>query len=499
MRWQTILDSPATAEAPGETALWLAVALVVAGVTALRIVFLLTSPLNLDFEEAQYWLWAQSLAGGYFSKPPLIAWIIAAITALCGNGEACIRLPSPLIHAGTALVMGVVGREIAGPRLGFWAAIAYATAPGVSFSSFLMTTDVPLLLFWSLAFWSLLRLLRSGRLAWAAAVGLAAGLGMLSKYSMLLFPACLLLHLALDPAARRRIRPVEMAVMAVVGTVVALPNAIWNLQNGLPTVRHTAELTLLDHASVHPLALLNFFAAQFVVVGPVVFAVISWRFLLRLPARNDAIQLLLWCFSLPILWLLLAESFLARAHANWAVTAYIAGILLAVLHLRDSSRVQLLRRSLIFNLVAMACIYAVLLTVPAVSTPWGKTLVASARLHGWNELGQAISDERRSLGDATVLADDRRLLALMAYYAAVPITEMVAWNPDGTPDNHLELVTRMEPEARGPFLLVSALPDPSHITRRFKSARPIGTVRVSLPGGLVREHWTFVLNGFKGY
>src|SRR5690242_6829378 len=60
---------------------------VVAAVTAIRVLFIATAPLELDFEEAQYWHWAQQLAWGYYSKPPLVAWLIAATTALFGDGE----------------------------------------------------------------------------------------------------------------------------------------------------------------------------------------------------------------------------------------------------------------------------------------------------------------------------------------------------------------------------------------------------------------------------
>src|SRR4051794_6724481 len=51
-------------------------------VTVLRLVWLAGDPINLYPDEAQYWLWSRHLAFGYFSKPPLLPWIIAATTAL---------------------------------------------------------------------------------------------------------------------------------------------------------------------------------------------------------------------------------------------------------------------------------------------------------------------------------------------------------------------------------------------------------------------------------
>ena len=52
----------------------------------------------LHFDEAQYWSWSQEIAWGYFSKPPLLAWIIGANNYFCGDTEFCIRLPVPILY-----------------------------------------------------------------------------------------------------------------------------------------------------------------------------------------------------------------------------------------------------------------------------------------------------------------------------------------------------------------------------------------------------------------
>ena len=47
-----------------------------------RLAFLAFDAPNLSFDEAQYWAWAQTIQLGYYSKPPMVAWAIAATTAL---------------------------------------------------------------------------------------------------------------------------------------------------------------------------------------------------------------------------------------------------------------------------------------------------------------------------------------------------------------------------------------------------------------------------------
>lgn len=496
MRWGRVHDS-ADERVPNPSAAWLAMELVIGAVTALRIAFLLTSPLGLDFEEAQYWMWAQSPDWGYYSKPPMIAWIIAAATGVCGDSEACIRLPSPLLHAATALVIGAIGREFGGPRLAFWSATGYALTPGVSFSAVLMTTDVPLLLFWSLAFWSLLRFLRSGRPAWAVAVGAAAGLGTLSKYSMLLFPACLLLHLALDPAARQRIRPRDLAVMAMIGAAIVLPNAIWNLRNGLLTVQHTAALAGIREDYFDPRGLLAFLLAQFALCGPVAFTVLLLRFLVIRP-RDDERLALLWNFSIPLLWLFLAQSLVAGGYGNWGAPTYVAGLVLVMLSLLASGEIRIARISLSIHLVAALAMYLVG-TLPTIDLPGLRPIPVAARLHGWDRLGVEVA---RSLEESKVrylLATDRRLLSLLGYYAGVSIRRMVIWNPDGRVDNHFEYVTGPPRQQERRYLLISETPKPKEILSRFRSVRSLEPVSVQAAPGVERRYWLYTVAGFKGY
>ena len=81
------------------------VAIVLGALTLFRIAGLYVSHVDLFMDEAQYWDWSRELAYGYFSKPPLLAWIISATSHVCGDGEACVRVSSPLLHFVTSLIV----------------------------------------------------------------------------------------------------------------------------------------------------------------------------------------------------------------------------------------------------------------------------------------------------------------------------------------------------------------------------------------------------------
>ena len=131
---------------------WTAILIVgLAALLCVRLAALYWNATDLFFDEAQYWAWSEQLAFGYFSKPPLVAWLIRAATEACGPGEACVRLPSPFLHTLTALAVFFLGRRLYDGRVGALSALAFLTLPGVSLSAVLISTDVPLLTCWAIA------------------------------------------------------------------------------------------------------------------------------------------------------------------------------------------------------------------------------------------------------------------------------------------------------------------------------------------------------------
>ena len=177
---QQVSKTARVAAAPLTT--WMLVAL--AAILAIRIAALVLNRTDLFFDEAQYWAWAQAPAFGYYSKPPLIAWIIAFATGVCGQAEACIRLPSPILHTATALVIYALATRLYDQRTGVLAALAFALLPGVSVSAAIISTDVPLLLCWALGLLGFSALFDTKSWWPALVLGAALGAGLNAKYAM---------------------------------------------------------------------------------------------------------------------------------------------------------------------------------------------------------------------------------------------------------------------------------------------------------------------------
>src|SRR5262249_9774689 len=133
--------------------------LLLAGVTVIPLVRLEFSVGDLFFHEGPNSAWSREPAFGYFTKPPLLAWVIAVAERVCGTSEACVRAPSPVFYFATCLVVFAVARQLYDDTVAFFAAIATALTPGVIFSTRIISTDVPLLFFWALALLAYVKLL----------------------------------------------------------------------------------------------------------------------------------------------------------------------------------------------------------------------------------------------------------------------------------------------------------------------------------------------------
>ena len=116
-----------------------------------RVLFIALCPLELVPDEAYYWDWSRQWDWGYYSKPPLIAWLIALATSLGGNTEFAIRFPAACLGTLGLWAIYELARNMYDARTGLRTVIAAAATPGLTVMSLLMTIDAPFLCAWSCA------------------------------------------------------------------------------------------------------------------------------------------------------------------------------------------------------------------------------------------------------------------------------------------------------------------------------------------------------------
>jgi 4-amino-4-deoxy-L-arabinose transferase-like glycosyltransferase len=316
---------------------------------------LIGADLPLSVDEAYYVAWSKSLDWGYWTKPPVIAWAIAAARSVCGETASCIRSTSLIAFPLTSFIMLMMCHQMGKSLMSACVTAAiFATLPLSSFYGIAATTDAFLLLFWACAALCLWMGIEGKLWAWPL-LGLSFGLGLLSKYTMVVFGLSALMVL-LHPRWRANWKLAGPYIALVVALLVFSPNVMWNLNHHMPTFQHTADISHGGNSyGLHWDALGKFLLEQVLLGNPLL--VICWVWILVIQMKRPSYQN--WfalSISLPILFTICIQALLSRAHANWAAPAYLGICVASVGHLWPSNR-KTIATALAFNMLFAACLY----------------------------------------------------------------------------------------------------------------------------------------------
>jgi 4-amino-4-deoxy-L-arabinose transferase-like glycosyltransferase len=159
------------------------------------------------------------------SHPPLTTFLIGPIGFIIPHEtETGQLLTMAVLGAGVVLCVGLLGRAVAGPRVGLAAAALAALAPNFWIPSGILMSETPSMLFLALVLLAVIRLLRKPTFLSAALVGAACGAETMVRAELILFvPALLLPAVLLVPQLPPRKRIGLLAVGLVTTTVVIAP------------------------------------------------------------------------------------------------------------------------------------------------------------------------------------------------------------------------------------------------------------------------------------
>ena len=381
------------------------VAVFLAVVTALRIAYLLWGGLDLSPDEAHYWEWSRRLDLSYYSKGPLIAYLIAGLTALFGTSAFGIRLGAVLLSLVSAWAVYRLGRELYGrPEPGALAVVGLQLTPLVWAGSLLTTIDSPFIVAWTLGLWALHRALaRGGAGAWLL-VGLAVGVGSLAKYTMLFALPGLALYLCLAPERRRSLGS-RGPLLALLVTLAALtPVLMWNVRTGWVTARHVASQGRGGGFTLQHLG--EFLGSQLLLLAPLIAALLGWGLWIGVREgfvrRREPYRFLL-AFAVPVLAVYLGVGLQGKVQANWAAAAYpplalaTAGLLVERRERLGPARRRAQTRLLVIAAALALTFCAVGHFMDRLDLP--RRLDPTARLRGWADLGRAVGQTVEQMPD----------------------------------------------------------------------------------------------------
>ncbi len=205
------------------------VSVLCASLVALRLAYLGLP--ELMEQEAYYWNYAQHPALSYLDHPPMVAVLIWLGTKLWGVNEFGVRFAAFLCWLVTAFFSYRLSVKVFDRQAAAGAVLLLAALPLYYGVGFLMTPDAPLHAAWSaLLYFSYRSLIEDDSAAWAG-IGISLGLGLLSKYTIILLGPPFLLFMLIDRRARRWFLKPGPYVALLLTLVIFSPVLIWNMQH----------------------------------------------------------------------------------------------------------------------------------------------------------------------------------------------------------------------------------------------------------------------------
>ena len=380
-----------------------------------RIYYIQNGPLDLSPDEAHYWEWSRRLDLSYYSKGPMIAYLIHIGTMVFGDNVFGIRIMAVIFSALSSIIMYLLGKNIYDEQVGLFSAILIQIIPLFATFGIIFTIDSPLIFFWILSlflFWKAISSQQSavktksqesgirssppptppprgGRaregVYWIL-LGLLVGLGLLTKYTMAFFYICAFFFLLSQERSRLFTKGPYIAL--IISLLVFSPVILWNAEHNWVTLRHTAgQAHIAEGIKINMRSFLEFLGSQLGVITPLLFILMIvslWN-----KRKQKGGNLFFW-FSIPVIAFFLLKSLQGKVQANWALPGYITGILSVStfsekFYFRGRGKMILIATAVLLSVVVTAfAYYPSVLNLSVKKDP-------TSRLRGWKEIGAEVT------------------------------------------------------------------------------------------------------------
>lgn len=353
--------------------------------------------LNRDTIQIVYW--GMEWQAGFHKHPPLISWLSEAALRLFGVSDAVVYGLSAAVMLVSFVLVHRLARRFLNPM---GAALAVVTLPVMGYFSYIVphfNHNILLMPFWALTILAA-HLAIAERRFWAwPLLGMAIGLGILAKYTILILPLVLLVHVCLVREHRWVLRSPGAWLAVAITFAVAAPHVHWLLSNNLGPLRYFVGGAGLGDETFLERHLVNPFAALGIMAGMAAPAVAAMMIGLGLPRRRgtpNAPERLLADLTLgPVLMVVLLSAVSGGAmRVEWASSFFLT---LPLLLLRrfygDLAPAAVNRLSAVTSglSVAMAVTYVLIFTgrVDLDEARWARfpaKPLAAAASEGWHRV-----------------------------------------------------------------------------------------------------------------
>jgi 4-amino-4-deoxy-L-arabinose transferase-like glycosyltransferase len=194
--------------------------------------------LGFHIDELYYMDSGRHPAFGYVDYPPIVPMLARLETSLLGVTPWALRVLPALVGAVNVMLCGAYVRKLGGSlRLQALGLLVGLTMP-LLLGTWLFQTVVFDQLAWMLSLYWFLSLVIDRKPRYWILLGLTLGVGLEVKFLILALIAGFVLAVLLTPALRQDLRTRYPWIAGALMLVIWLPNIVWQIANGLPTLTY---------------------------------------------------------------------------------------------------------------------------------------------------------------------------------------------------------------------------------------------------------------------
>ena len=429
---------------------------------AIKLIAIHFTNFNLFGDEAQYWLWSETLELGYYSKPPLLAWILNIYTFIFGNSFESLKYFPMIVYFFTSYIVYLLSYELyQKKKLATITALSFYLLPSVSVSSFLISTDVILILFCSLSLLMLLKIRKNPNINNFIILGIFFGLSFLTKYATIYYFFSLILIIILDKKLREAFTSNFTNICAFLACfiIVLFPNLLWNIQNNWITLFHTSDNAGLNRINLNIIQGLEFLLSQSVMVGPLLF--FSFIFYLKKTKFIFQTKFLL-VFSLPVFCIIFIESVLVRANANWAAIGIVPLFLLITNHIYNYS-IKIILYNNIINFIFCFVLFFLIAT--------SSDYKIFDRIDGVSNFANTLKTDYLQNTDYLIV-EDRLIYSGLSYYLKNTNKNILTpHDPKNEIKSHFHLTKPLNPKHDKNFIFIGNPASLNYLKKKFNTIK----------------------------
>lgn len=218
-------------------------------------------------DEFYYLIGGQRLEWGYVDHPPFTPLMARAATEIFGpTSLGGLRLVPAVAGGGMVLLTAFITQQLGGrPRTQILSAMALVATPIFMATNGMFQTVTFDQLWWLVGTAFLVLLLKTGDLRYWIAIGVTAGLGLQTKYTIVLWGIGMVIGI-LFTQHRAMLKTPYPYLGGLIALAIFSPNLLWQIQNDFPSLEFTENnnINWREEASSG-----NFLISQVLFLGPV--------------------------------------------------------------------------------------------------------------------------------------------------------------------------------------------------------------------------------------